>query len=334
MDKKNIKLWETNIKRFIFHNKLFKKNLKKDEIKIKLLGEGTSTLNFLVEINKNKFVFRFNVNNSRLDHFKKEYKFFNLFKKNKFIPQLIYKDLSLENIFKRPFMILLYIKGISLAKTHYKISSKLIKNLAKEVSNIHLLNKNPLFLKEECVKDRIENRLIFLKKSLPVESINCLRKICSLLPVIPISIKKKLIIHNNIWEGNIIYYKGGLRIIDYETACFGEPAQEIAHIFVDFKTGYLFSKEEQNIFIKEYLKYVSDKTLLEKVNFFMKFEAFDSFLRTIEYDLASKNKLNNQILRDTMKSNSGRKKLRSYFNLLKKLEIIDKKYSLKKIYPV
>lgn len=301
--------------------------------KLKPIGIGTGNLNILVVLtNKKKVVFRFSINKSREDMFIKESLFLKSSKGKKFLPGIIYSDTSYKNLFKRPFMMIDYIIGSDLSKIKYRVSSTFISNLAKEVAKIHRLKGIRKIVKKDSIFGRIENRIKFLKNKISPENYENIMSLYRQMPRNKELKAIKTITHANLWEGNIIKNNKELKIIDYETICLDDPAIDIAHIFHDFKTGYLFSEKQKLFFIKEYKKHRKDLTLEKRLNFLLVFDVFDSFLRILEYTVLSKEADRKDPLKKSMADNSGKKSILVHFNKLKKFNIIGKKTKLKDLY--
>lgn len=296
---------------------------------IKFLGIGTGNLNILVNVNHKKFIFRYSINRFRRKLFFYEYSFLFALNGQEFIPKIRYCEPDSKNIFGIPFMILDYIEGKCLSEIDYKINKNLISKLAIELSKIHSLDSSKLSVREESIFIRINRRLKFFRKRLSIKNYNAIKNLYTqILKLSGTPNTVKTIIHANIWEGNIIQTNQGIKIIDYETVCFDDPAVEIAHIFHDFKTGYFFTNEEKDIFINTYQKYRKDKTLKKRINSLFFLDVFDSFLRVIEYSLISNEEKSNKFIQSGMDKNSGMEILKIYFRNLKKLEIINKNCKL------
>ena len=66
-----------------------------------------------------------------------------------------------------------------------------------------------------------------------------------------------------------------LKFIDFESCGISDPAYDIADIFTGF--GKKFTKEHQDLFYKEYLKYRKDNSLKNRVKVFIPLKMFETF---------------------------------------------------------
>ena len=120
---------------------------------------------------------------------------------------------------------------------------------------------------------------------------NTLNKITALLnkEVKASGMKNVLCItHGDIAPQNMVKINTGFKFIDWESAGIGDPAAEVA--FVIDEIGFPISEKQKRIFIKEYLKYRNDPTLVQRMNLFIKLIRFEQVLWSIKriYEIKDK----------------------------------------------
>jgi thiamine kinase-like enzyme len=131
----------------------------------------------------------------------------------------------------------------------HKKNIKKIKNNLKD-SNIETLKE---------IKNRIPYIKIHRKKYNLSKDFDrlLLKKYNSLYSSELTKLKSQVLGHGDICPQNVIINKGKLKIIDWEDLGLIDPALEILRLYDDFN----FSKDNQELFLKEYLKIKKENNL-------------------------------------------------------------------------
>ena len=228
---------------------------------IKRLGMGASNLNYLVKINKKKFVFRLNMDSKDSKKSEKEFKALKVVERIKIAPRPYLYENS-NKLFNSGFIILDYLEGRSLNKLKYTLSNKLIKELVKILSKLHNIKITSkikvLPIKMANYKsylDYINSELSYLKKNLEN------KKLLEALKKSSNEIKKRYIVNkkfdlvisqNDFMEDNLIVRSNKYFLVDFEDLCLNSREAEIARVLVDF--GREFSEKQRRLFLDEYFK--------------------------------------------------------------------------------
>lgn len=305
--------------------KIFFKNLKIKVQLIRKLGKGASNVNYLVKTNEGKYVFRINANPRRPEKSEKEFNSLKKIKKLGICPKPVFLG--------KDFIILNYIEGKDIIGK--KLNSRFLKELARLVAKIH--SQKTEDLPDETTQlnnSELAEWLKYLNKNLKnkkllkiiQESKKQLQEKHKNLNKFP---KIRVIAHGDICEQNILETQKGLALIDFEDLGLKDPADEIAKIFVDFKEP--FTNKQKSIFLKEYLKFRKDNTIIQRIELYEPIIIFMVFVWSIDYVLRIKN-------REMHKSYLNKKELRKgleysdiMFKRAIKFGVIDKRYSNLKV---
>jgi len=213
---------------------------------VKKLGQGTSNLNYLVNINGKKFVIRINANPNDIKKSGREFQNLKMIEKLKISPRPILLEEN-KNYLGADFLIVDYLEGKTVDNTKIYFSDFMIKNIAKLLAKIHStkitkdmknqLTVNPgnpetIFAKViniylRYIKDNIQNKRFWKMIN---ESIAKTRKNLKKIP----RTKTLVLSQGDFCEQNIVYNKGKFRLIDFEDLELTNPIEQIAHITIDF----------------------------------------------------------------------------------------------------
>ncbi len=130
--------------------------------------------------------------------------------------------------------------------------------------------------------------------------------------------------HGDICEQNVLKTSHGLALIDFEDFSLKDPADDIAKVFVDFKKP--FTEIQKEIFLKEYFKTRTDKTLSERIKIYEIMIIFIVFVWSIDYILRIKNKEMHRAFLTEKELKKGMDYTKIMFKRMIQFGIIDKKY--------
>lgn len=163
---------KNKIKRY-FENLNPKKLGLKKKIKVSSvskLGMGTGNLNYLVIVNKKKFIFRLNMALNNPTKSKKEFESLKIVEKLNIAPKAWILDESGKD-FDQDFIIIDYLEGKTSEKIKPYLNLKLIKAVAKLIAKIHSIRITPKLRKlnkEEynykSYLEEIKKRIIYIKQ--------------------------------------------------------------------------------------------------------------------------------------------------------------------------
>ena len=265
---------------------VYSKLKKEGKIKLSKLGAGENNLNFLIEVGKEKFVFRIGMKEWIEKNMKRD------FDTIKILPEgigakAIYFDDS-RKIIPHTYSILTYIEGKHLSKLskkhlslHAKTLAELHKNKSKYFGNIYSKKKKFDFLK------KFNEELNDFKKT--VETDEIAKKIYPLFfeyvrrkNHLFLSLKEFSLIHNDPCLTNIIFNKGKIYYIDWEWGKFGDPASDLVLLYDKYQAlppwKIKLNKEKINFYINEYLKHRKDKGIEERMEVWYNWQLFFEYV--------------------------------------------------------
>lgn len=252
------------------------------------LGEGENFCSYLLSAKDKKFVLRVSIRD-REDVLANEFEILKLLP-DSVGPRPISLDVS-RQLLPYPFMVQSFIDGETvsnwsevelraLARTMAKFhsikrnafgglkdkKSKLVVVDFLQQVNSYFFNNNQGLLKDNDIKDIRPKVLSFLQKH---QELFDTKTSFSL-------------IHGDMTVQNMLFDGKRLRIIDWETACFGDNAQDFATFYYDdfayHKWRVHLNSEQIEILITEYLKYFPDDTLRERIKVWHTFDKFCSLV--------------------------------------------------------
>lgn len=256
------------------------------KIKISNLGCGENNLNFLVDVDNKKFVFRIGMKEHIEKNMKREFNTIKLLPEN-LGPKAIYFDDS-KKLFPKVYSILSYVEGkhlTKLSKKHLSLHAKTLASLHKIKSNyfgnIYAHKKTFDFLKrvkkeihefKEVLDDEIAKN-VYPKMLKYAESKNHLFT----------SMKQFHLIHSDPCLTNILVNKNQIYYIDWEWAKFGDPAKDVVLIYDKFHAllpwKVKLNEEKINFYLKEYIKYAKpDKDFLKRIEVWYNYGLFFEYI--------------------------------------------------------
>jgi len=281
---------------------------------VKRLGQGTSNLNYLVELRESsrKFVFRMNMDPKLKHKSKKEFMGLRLVEDICIGPRAYLYDES-KGMFDSDFLILDYIEGETIDKSDIYLKDKMVVGLAKLMARMHSIRVGGKLKKMRIDSENpdkifkiITKYLNYIKKNVSdnfflimlKETLNRVKK-----GYRPHKNLKYVVSQGDFCEQNVIYHKGQFRLIDFEDLGLRDPSYEIAKVMIDF--GRPFAEEQRKLFLKEYQKIKRIESIGEIVDNLTPVIYFTVFLWSVWHALRIKNKefnknfqVNNNILRD------------------------------------
>jgi len=254
------------------------------------LGLGESNLNYLAIVNSKKFVFRVNMDPADTGKSRKEFNALKSVEGLRIAPKAFILDESEKHI-DGTFLIMEYIEGTPLDKIETKLSTKIIRELARIVANLHsqeIGDVRNMLAKEKptpdawvsAVRKRIEyirkrRRKYFERDGFDIMLDETLSKI----RLVARGSEFRGVLrpgHGDICQQNLLVHNGELRLIDWEDFGLRDPASDIGIIFEGF--GIEFTKEQEDEFLREYLNIRTDETLKERLKVFRPIIQFDQFV--------------------------------------------------------
>jgi thiamine kinase-like enzyme len=104
------------------------------------------------------------------------------------------------------------------------------------------------------------------------------------------SLKRFSLIHQDPNPTNTLFYKNEIYYIDWEWACYGDPARDVGLLYCDEFTVkpwiIKLDAKRRDYYLNQYLKHHPDKTLKKRVELWQVFNLFVTFLfckRKLEY---------------------------------------------------
>ncbi|MEK6824864.1 MAG: phosphotransferase, partial [Nanoarchaeota archaeon] len=155
-----------------------------------------------------------------------------------------------KKVFDEGFLILEFIEGKTLSSSQYKLNSRIIRNLAKLVAELHNI-KPTISLKKDFVNPKDYLREIKEYRS-QIKDLGAATIFLELFDETFNKLERKYqnitfpeitsLIHGDIQEQNILITKKGIRLIDFESLSISDPGTEISYIFLEF--GKPWSKNQ------------------------------------------------------------------------------------------
>ncbi len=315
----------------------------KTKFKIKLiskLGQGTGNLNYLVETNYKKFVFRINMDPNNKTKSRKEFNSLKLIKNYNFGPKVLFIDDS-RKIFDSDLIILEYLKGKTVDKTKEYFKPIMYKKIGKLCANMHAikLDKNLKKLDYNETFYGYKNQIKFIKTDY-LSYLNKKIKDKKLLKMINETFleqansisKEKYIVdpvlsQGDFCEQNIIVSNKKYKLIDFEDLELADRSNHLSHIFTDF--GKPFNKKQKKLFFKEYIERtkVNEKELTEKIEKWIPLKLFEIFLWSLTHFLKIKEGKMHPKFYETDNLQDNLSYSKTMFKRCLRFGIIDKKYA-------
>ncbi len=241
------------------------KNLGHKNIKISRMPEAWSNFH-TYKVSTNKDVFVLKIFMDYIQDEKKvalrEYKLLKLFKN--IAPKVISFD---ANSFGHPAILMEFVRGGSMDK--WKFTDKDVNNITKLLAKIHSTKissnvKNIFRATQPKIPSDSKKIKTWIKRLKNKQISKRLLRIAENAPK-PNFGFKPTICHGDFKQGNIINSNKGLKVVDWETAHIGDPAEDFAQLFylADYwKQGP--SKRQRQIMISKYKKLRKEKDNFEQ----------------------------------------------------------------------
>ncbi len=253
------------------------------------LGMGKSNLNYLINANGKKFVFRMNIDSKDPTKSRKEFRILKTIEKHNIGPKARLLDDSMNEI-KGKFIIMDYREGKSLDKFRYPHSKEVVRFLGKLCAQIHSIRGEDIS-KLRYARGDVNNYLDWIAYELKYINKHMQNNVFKKMlqnSFQQVKTKYSSIKHSNekvftqgdFCEQNIVYHKKRGYMIDFEDASLTSPTAEIARIFVDFGRGGL-DESRRKVFLKEYYKLIkikNKKRFESEIDSFQPFIMFAAFL--------------------------------------------------------
>jgi len=245
-------------------------------LKVSRIGMGENNLNYLTEINGQKFVFRIALRKRVEKNMEREFNSLKEIPKG-FGPEPVYFDKT-RKIIKNYYTILRYMEG----EHREKWGKKELNMHAKKLAELHKDKKNFWMYNGKKQKGKIDLYKLFLdeikiyRKETPKKFSKDYEKLISIIknklkeknPLLK-KIKRFSRVHMDPCLTNILFTKKGIKYIDWEWTGYGDNALDVAMLFDDQYAQppwkLKLSKKEIDMYLNSYLKHNPDKTLKERV---------------------------------------------------------------------
>lgn len=316
-------------------------NFDLNEVKIKEINRGGYNANYLVIINKKKFVFRLNIDKYLDVENQTKYEY-NILKdlENKNIAPKVYfidinKERTEENLLVEEFI---ENKELKFGVDFLKDAGKLVKKL----HSVKVTQKNSLLKMNNPLDDQwksIKKSIYFIKKgNYNPNFLNYINKFISKIDNYveknaKLFDKEKICInHKDLTIQNILQTNQGLRLVDWQSAMIDDPSFDLAlfisDIAIEWHLGRTMTEKEKHIFLESY---GANDDLLEKIKV---------RLPIISFELIVWGAKRAAYLRDKFKKGSIKKEDKDFFqkkimlyeNFLKEEKNIDKYLSFFNLY--
>lgn len=240
-----------------------KLNLKKD-FKIEFLAQGEYNINYILEDNTKKFVFRINTASQlRLkNQINYEFNALKFIEKSTVTPTPIYVD-GTKEFFDFGLLIMNFIKGRPL---NYSTDLEIAADIFSKIHSINTKDNTELLVENNILNDRINEATWmledFFKSSIPDKKLknffhNYLNWCNKNLDKEKYFIENNMQVVNNteVNSHNFLIDKKSY-LIDWEKPVISHPCQDLTQFFADtttlWRSNYLMTKEEKDFFIDKY----------------------------------------------------------------------------------
>ena len=333
--------FEIKIKSYV-ENLLPKQLGLKNELRVESiskLGQGTGNLNYLVKVNKKKFVFRINMDPKNKTKSKKEFNSLKIIEAYDFGPKAILLDDS-RKVFDSDVLILEYLEGKTTNKTKNYLKDEMYKQVAKLCGRLHSVNLTTKLKKLDKNETFYgpKNQIKFVKTNY-LSYLNSNIKNKELLKMInetfvnqkkEISNKKYstdvVLSQGDFCEQNIVVNKNQYELIDFEDLELTDRSNHLGSIFSDF--GKPFTEKQKKIFLKEYIKLtkVDEKELIERIEKWIPLKLFEIFLWSLKHFLKIKEGKMHPKFYETDNTKENLAYSKTMFKRCIEFGVIDKKY--------
>lgn len=239
-----------------------------DNIKIdsfKRLGVGECNVNYLLKIEKQKYLCRVSIDKEKSN--KSEIEFNNLKKiqHSGISPKPLF-FFKRNKDFERDFIILEFIQGKPLRMGQRTYSSNQIKKIAKTLSKLHSLkiklpitDKSPYYEVFKYAKEFQSEINKYTNNKYQDWLKQLIKQVNKSIP--NTKNYRYSLTHGDVYPQNVVETKSEMKLIDWESVSYSDPARDIVNILVDFG----LKGKQLNLFYDEYFKNRKDNNLQERV---------------------------------------------------------------------
>ncbi len=248
-------------------------------VNIKEMNRGGFNINYLVDIDNHKFVFRFNIDKYLNVENQIEYENATLkcLEKSGIAPKVFFIDTN-KNFFEQDLLVEEFIEN-----QPAKCDNDFFKNFGKLVKKFHSIScvQNNLLIKNT---NPLADQWNFIKKQIDfIESLNLNEKFLKFINPYITKVDKYVADFSNLFESkdiclnhrdlaieNVLQTDSGLKLIDWQTAMIDDPSYDLAYftcyIDLEWMIGFRdkpLTNKEIDIFLSSYQ--INEK-MLEKIH--------------------------------------------------------------------
>lgn len=239
-----------------------------DEIKIqsfKKLGLGECNLNYLLNIENKKFLCRVNIDKENSNKIEIEYENLKKIEHLGIAPKALYFHMRNEN-FERDLVILEFIEGKPFRMGQKTFTDEQIKKLSQTLSRLHSQNiklsnkdKTPYLEVFKYAKEFVTEINKYTSNKYESELNEIILKVNKIIPKTNDALYR--LVHGDVCPQNVVETKNEIKLIDWESVSYSDPARDIVNVLVDFG----LKNNQLELFYSEYFKNRDDESLLERV---------------------------------------------------------------------
>ena len=230
----------------------------------KKLGVGEGNLNYVFKLGNKKFICRVNIDKEMPNKSKNEFDNLKKIEHLGISPKPIY----LHNNSPK-FIILDFIKGKPFRMGQRNFTDSQVKNIAKILANLHNQKINPMKKQEYSYSHYFGESQEYFKQINKYTK----NKFSDILYILDSQIMSQIskkethefgLIHGDLCPQNLVETDNEIKLIDWESVKYSDPAKDIANILIDFE----LNKQQLDLFLKEYSKLRFDETILNRAKTF------------------------------------------------------------------
>jgi len=244
----------------------------------KKLGIGEGNLNYLFNISGKKFICRININKNNPTKTRREYAALKSIEKARIAPMAYYLH-NANKYFPNDFVILQFIEGKSLRMKKRSYTQNQIKQIAVILAKLHNIKATKQSKSEYTYKQGLRQAKVYLdvinkdtKGRFRPQFTLIHKKIREFIP------KKEVhmfgMIHSDVCPQNIVESNNELKLIDWESLKYSDPAKDISTVMIDMG----LKNENLNLFLDEYHKIRKDESILDRARIYAVLMTYHYFL--------------------------------------------------------
>lgn len=244
----------------------------------KKLGIGEGNLNYIFSIEKKKFICRINIDNGVPNKSKEEYQALKMVESLNIAPKVFYLHQADEHYLK-DFIIIEFIEGKPLRMKKRSYTTEQVKKLAIILAELHRQKNDKLVKTDYSYQYYLEGGLNYIRsinkytnKKFDFELKQIHQKIEEFVP------KKELhqfgIIHGDVCPQNIVEIKNDLKLIDWESLKYSDPAKDVSNVLIDLG----LKDRLLDVFLREYHKKRKDNYILDRAKIYAVLMRYHYFL--------------------------------------------------------